>query len=764
MKKTLGLLLCFCMIIYFLPALGVSAASPEGDFIFDDAAGTITGYSGPGGDVEIPAVIGGTAVISIGNSAFGYCGSITGMTIPDSVASIGNEAFYHCDSMTGITIPSGVTSIGVGALRDCGSLTSILIHAGNTVYKSDHNCIIEISTGKLIAGCKTSIIPDYITSVGDFAFFGCSGLTDIILPGSVSSVGDWAFSGCSGLTDIVIPDGVASVGEGVFYRCSGLTGITIPESIASIGTEAFNGCSSLTGIAIPGNVVSIGMSAFGGCRSLTGITIPDSVASIDNNVFNNCSGLTSILVDPGNTVYKSENNCIIERSSNKLISGCKTSIIPDYTVYIGDAAFNGCIGLTDILLPGSVVFIGEGAFDDCIGLTDITIPDSVTHLGDYAFAECSGLTDVILSENITSVGNSVFRGCSSLTGIILPDDIASVGMYAFAFCYNLTNITIPDNTVSIGSYAFYRCYGLKSITIPGGVTSIGNGAFDYCSDEFIIYGFTGSYAETYAAGHGYNFVALSSTVTITALPSASAITYGQTLADSLLTGGAASVDGVFAWTDGSIAPVVSDSGTTLFGITFTPADGSYKNATAEISVSVRKAVPIVSLEDCNAVYNGNVVKIKNAGVMLVNNEVYGGPVSYTYYTDQSCKKYTQKIHGAAVPGGAPGNIGIYYVKATVDENDNYTSAVSDTARLTISLFRPVIYYRITASAGTGGSVTPSDMSVRQHSLKIFMIVPDKGYETADVKVDGVSVGKVWYYIFPDVTSDHTIHAEFRPVT
>ena len=121
-----------------------------------------------------------------------------------------------------------------------------------------------------------------------------------------------------------------------------------------------------------------------------------SVTSIRNNAFNNCVSLTSIIVEEGNTVYDSRNNCnaIIETSTNRLIVGCASTIIPDSVSSIGDYAFRGCKFLTAIVIPDSVTYIGDYAFYGCISLTTLVIPDNVTSIGEKAFTNCSSLTDV----------------------------------------------------------------------------------------------------------------------------------------------------------------------------------------------------------------------------------------------------------------------------------------------------------------------------------------------------------------------------------
>ena len=133
-----------------------------------------------------------------------------------------------------------------------------------------------------------------VTSIGNYAFNGCDGLTSITIPNSVTSIGNYAFSICSGLTSIDIPGSVTSIGVGAFSYCTGLTSITIPNSVTSIGNSAFDGCDGLTSIDIPGSVTSIGNSAFSYCTGLTSITIGNGVTSIGNSAFNGCDGLSEI--------------------------------------------------------------------------------------------------------------------------------------------------------------------------------------------------------------------------------------------------------------------------------------------------------------------------------------------------------------------------------------------------------------------------------------------------------------------------------------
>ena len=217
-------------------------------------------------------------VTSIKDEAFMNCSVLTSVTIGNGVTSIGSYAFSSCSGLTSVTIPGSVKSIGREAFYHCYGLTSVHIT-------------------DLAAWCKISF-SDYAysnpLSYAHHLYLNNQEITDLVIPDGVTSIGMWAFYGCSSLTSITIPNSVTSIGEGAFYECSGLTSVTIPNSVTSIGNYAFQNCSGLTSVTTPNGVTSIGAWTFSGCSVLTSVTIPNSVTSIEYYAFRGCSSLTDV--------------------------------------------------------------------------------------------------------------------------------------------------------------------------------------------------------------------------------------------------------------------------------------------------------------------------------------------------------------------------------------------------------------------------------------------------------------------------------------
>ena len=419
-------------------------------------------------------------VSSIGYYAFSGCSGITSINIPNSVTSIGESSFAYCYGLSSLTIGSSVTSVGTDAFVYCTGLTSITVESSNTVYDSRENCnaLNETSTNTLIVGCMNTVIPNSITTIGDYAFYGRSGLTSVTIPNSVTSIGNYAFCGCSNLTSVTIPITVTSIGDYAFTNCRGLTSMAIPSSVSLIGNDAFRtvrhieyhgtasgapwGAISMNGtidgdFVFTSNLKDTLLAYIGGGGD---VSIPNTVTSISSKAFYRLDGLTSV-------------------------------IIPNSVTSIGDSVFEVCSNLTSISIPNSVFFIGSFAFLGCSSLTSITIPNSVTSIGDYTFNGCSSLTSVIIPNSVTSIGNGAFSRCSSLTSLTIPKSVSFIGYNAFYGCNGLLEITCLRSTApTIDFDAFYDITNTIPVNIPCGCMASYQVAWSYFSNYNEIFSHT----------------------------------------------------------------------------------------------------------------------------------------------------------------------------------------------------------------------------------------------------------------------------------
>ncbi len=388
------------------------------------------------GQKALSSMILPSSLIRIEPYAFAGCSGLTSINLPSSLKYIDQNAFSST-GLTSINIPSKIKTIGNGAFASCPDLMMITVDPANTVYDSRNNCnaIIKSSNNTLVVGCTKTTVPSSVTSIGEEAFSG------------------------SGIAAVSIPLTVTIIGKKAFQNCTQLQSVTIPNSITEIRQSVFDGCSSLLTCNIPNSVTKIGADAYRNCSNLKMLTIPQSVTIIGGNPFSGCDGLTSIVVEDGNTVYDSHDNCnaIIETASMKLISGCSTTIIPEDVVLIGSYAFKGFSSLQSMMIPRGVTCIESGAFYES-GLTNVMIPGNVSTIQNYCFEGCKNLSSVVISAGVTTIGSSAFHNCPSLSSVYLSETITNIGNSCFFNNKNdtlLTSVSVANpNPVAISEYTF----------------------------------------------------------------------------------------------------------------------------------------------------------------------------------------------------------------------------------------------------------------------------------------------------------------------
>lgn len=184
-------------------------------------------------------------VTCIGSCAF-WGSYLTSLSLPSSTQRIESNAFRGCD-FTSLYIPANVSYIETNAFAYCDGIETLSVDPNNQTFYAENNCIIENNSKKIVLGCKNSVIPSNVTSIGASAFEGCNGLTSIIIPENVTSIGQGAFNCCDGLTHVSIPNSVTTIPGYAFQACP-LKTIVIGKSVTSIGSVAFLGCNEITDI------------------------------------------------------------------------------------------------------------------------------------------------------------------------------------------------------------------------------------------------------------------------------------------------------------------------------------------------------------------------------------------------------------------------------------------------------------------------------------------------------------------------------------
>lgn len=409
-----------------------------------------------------------SGIKSIGDYAFYDCNSLetTEDIIVEGVETIGNNAFYGCNTLD-VIVSSTVNNIGYLAFTDlCDAnnnvyCTTMYVNTGNTSYTSrdesgsECNCIMDYDRNTLYFGCNSTVIPDDVKIIYDYAFYYYRKFDEMPLPSGLTTINKYAFYNCQGLKNIVFPETLTTIGEFSFYSCIHISSLHIPINVRYIGVKAFLQCNSLN----------------------------------------------EITVDTGNTTYDSGNNsnCIMETSTDKLRFGCNNTVIPDDTKIIEDDACNGYALLKNIDFPETLTTIGNSSFAFCDSITELYIPANVKFIHENAFNGASNIKIITvdtgnttydsrdngnwivntsenklmlaaninyttLSPSITKIGANAFYENSLITEFEIHDNVTEIGAHAFYYA-KLSKITIGSSMESIGAWAFWNCANLTEITL-----------------------------------------------------------------------------------------------------------------------------------------------------------------------------------------------------------------------------------------------------------------------------------------------------------
>lgn len=318
---------------------------------------------------------------------------------------------------------------------------------------------------------------------------------EIVIPDKINDypvvgISALSFANCKSLESVILPESLSYIEDSAFMNCDNLKFINLPNKLKSIEHNTFNDCKSLEQIKIPDSVTNIGMDAFKGCTNLSSITFPRNMKTIGACAFDETEWL--------------------HQQNNGLI--CAGNVIYSYK---GEMPENTTLTIND-----AITAIAECAFKDQINLKGLTFGGKITRIGKEAFSN-TGLESIELTD-LTKIEYGTFSNCKSLKNIKIPETVKSIESHAFEGCESLDNVIMYDGIKFIGSDAFTNCCSLKSITIPLSVKGIQEHGLGYrYSNEtqqgedllepikdFIIYGYTGTVAETYALKNEFTFISL----------------------------------------------------------------------------------------------------------------------------------------------------------------------------------------------------------------------------------------------------------------
>jgi len=518
------------------------------------------------------------SLVEICEGQFIYCNRLSSVTIPATVKEIGADAFRGCLELetvtfkgtrdqwkqiklgenwnigcnfTTVTCSDGTLTVDVPAEANDGT-PGLYYGISNDGYAylraMDQNCTeTEIRIATEYRGYKVTriyeralqyntqiksvIIPEGITSIGDYSFYGCSSLKSVKLPKSLLSIGEYAFAACPEFKSISLPDGLTTLIGNAFYgtpikelyipknvtdigwiECETLATIEIhPDnpryrfvgncyidketktllqvfgkptfptdgSIETFGEGVLWGNEEITELIIPEGVTHLWNNAIGDNPNLKKLHIPSTLVEIYSPIesYFDLRNLEKITVAAGNERYYAKDNCLIEKDTGLLMIVNKYGKIPtDGSIKsIGEGAFAAFKDLKSIVIPEGVVSIEAGAFSGCSSLESVSFPESLESIGSYAFGGCTSLKKIDIGDNVKHFGTEVFAGCTALEEVSLPKEVEYWTWGIFDSCTSLKRIVVP---YGVKDFDIRRCTSLTEVVLPETVT---HAAFNGCT-------------------------------------------------------------------------------------------------------------------------------------------------------------------------------------------------------------------------------------------------------------------------------------------
>lgn len=455
-------------------------------------------------------------VTELGSYCLQFTNDLYSIVIPEGVEKLDHKAFYACQKLTDIDLPLSLKEIGgVSGLTfdGCSNLEmghfvikdlkwwcsmviagvySNPIYYARRIYDKDNREITDL------------VIPEDVTSIGDYTFSRCDGLKSVTFHNKMTYLGSNSFYSCTGLTNVEIPASIKTINGGAFMRCSNLASVTIPEGIETIGFEAFvhSGLKTLT---LPSTIRDM-MQSFYGCEQLETLTLTDGITELDGS-FYSCPALKEVRI-PGSIKklsYQDFNSCnsletVVFDEGVEEIAGftsnpkLKNITIPSTVKKIGSLKNNP--SLETIFIPEGVEYLAM--FDDCTSLQQINIPSTVTYIG--SFKNCNALEKVIVADlkswcharhydadlyGPQKPSGKLYLGTveqnEPITKLEIPEGTEFVAAWAFCHMPSLTSVSIPSSVKYLGGGTFRGCTNIEEIVLPEGLEEFGYKEFAGCT-------------------------------------------------------------------------------------------------------------------------------------------------------------------------------------------------------------------------------------------------------------------------------------------
>ena len=468
--------------------------------------------------------------LSIGDYTFAKCPLITELSFPGRLTSIGSFTFASCISLSNVSFEDSNTAVklGYGAsslenslkydeklpLFGNSNLTSLYIGRNidyetveakgySPFYNQQFLTDVRFSQAGTVTYCKdyllykvnnceSLILPESLTSIGNWTFCGMSKLGRIVIPNAVTTIGEYTFADDSALESAKLSTSCAWLQQGLFSECGKLQAITIPTVVTKMDTQMFTNCKSLLTATFEDGTDLIEMG-YGASNKEYGLFRDCPIESLylgrwlsystKDNSGNDAPNRAPFCHIPTlNNLTIGKNVGVIDKFMFSYCTGLEDVFLPDNITSVGMWGFRGCTSLKSVRLSQNLSQIADYGFSECSSLDNVVFPASMTSVADNSFSNCTSLRKLDLGSSLKIIGPSAFQNCTALEGIDMPKTLEGLGVEAFAGCTSLPYVEVKGEVPSVGKQAFQGCTGLTWISLSENISSLGENSFEGCTN------------------------------------------------------------------------------------------------------------------------------------------------------------------------------------------------------------------------------------------------------------------------------------------